>query len=100
MLAQASVQHGWVCLTRCRPCLYAPCLRAGSAAANGTLAAAASPVSKAASTGWYPFDTKKGKTLLGDLDLAFLGSYACEWCLELWLSQRYVMAAGGGASLD
>lgn len=31
------------------------------------------------STGWYPFDTKQGKTLLGDLDLAFLGSYAREW---------------------
>jgi hypothetical protein len=49
-------------------------------AANATLTGAVPEVEshKVSDSGWYPFDTKKGKSLLADLDLAFLGSYACE----------------------
>ncbi|GAB4813197.1 hypothetical protein N2152v2_000243 [Parachlorella kessleri] len=42
---------------------------------NGTQGLAGE-IQRTRGEGWYPFDTKKGKTLLGDLDLAFLGAYA------------------------
>lgn len=45
---------------------------------NATLGNATVVGKKQQQEGWYPFDTKQGKTLLGNLDLAFLGSYASE----------------------
>jgi hypothetical protein len=51
--------------------------RGGGRYAAAVEAAAGGPAPPSTSSGWAPFDSlARGKALLGDLDLAFLGSYA------------------------